>query len=255
MDNINPLICIPSPRNIQLVKDALDEVKYDKLWFKDNFDELQVYQVFREYFLEHKEYTHFVILPDDLFIDPESIEILINDIKKKDYAVISGICNFNCDAWETYDIDLCIDWANTAGKDYLLANEVPKFQYYSPQGKLKGIKKVAFAGFPVMFIRRDVIEKIPFGSVGKGIDSFFAVELMKNRIDQYVDFDARNIHLKGIENCTDIATMLGFQFEDRISTVVNIKRRVKPKLLLEKATGEQIEIDISKYNNNITLNE
>lgn len=252
---INPLICIPSPRNIPLVKEALDEIKYDKLWFKDNFDELQVYQVMREYFLEHKGYTHFVIVPDDLYIDPDSIDILINDIKKRDFAVLSGICNFNCDAWETYDIDLCIDWANAAGREYMLANEIPKFDYYSPQGKLKGIKKVAFAGFPITFIRRDIVAKIPFGSTGKGIDSFFSVELMKRKIDQYVDFDARNIHLKGIENCIDIAKLLEFQFEDNISTIVNMKRRVKPRLLLEKGIGDITEIDISKYNTHISINE
>lgn len=252
---MKPLICIPSPRDIPIVKEALDEVPYDKLWFKYNFDELQVYQVFREYFLEHKEYTHFVILPDDLYVDPEAVELLITDLKKRDYPVLAGVCNFNCEAWETYDIDLCIDYTNTAGRDYILANGIPKFEYYAPQGKFKGIRKVAFQGFSLCFIRRDVIEKVPFGSTGQGIDSYLAVQLLMNKIDQYVDFDARNIHLKGIENCIDIATLLGFQFEDNINTEVNYrKRNVKPTMYLE-SEGKKTEIDISKYLNNITVNE
>jgi hypothetical protein len=252
---MKPLFCIPSPRHIPVVKAAFDLIPYDKLYFKDNFDELQVYQVFREYFLENKDYTHFVILPDDLLVDPETIEKLMKDLEKRDYPVLSGVCNFNCDAWETFDIDLAIDYHKTAAREYLLANEIPNFEYYCKINSLSGIKKVAFAGFPITFIKREVIEKVPFGSTGRGIDSFFSVELLKKRIDQYVDFDARSIHLKGIENCIDIATLLGFQFEDNISTIVNFKRRVTPKLYLETADGTKTEIDISKYINNITLNE
>ena len=230
-NKIKPLICIPSPRSIPIVLEALNEVKQDKLWIKDNFDELQVYALMRNYFLQNKEYTHLVILPDDLFVDAETFDILMNDLQKKDYPVLSGICNFNCDKWETYNIDLAIDYNHNLGKSYLLANEIPHYDYYIRTGKVKGIKKVAFSGFPMTFVRRDVVEKIPFGSAGKGIDSHFSVELLKAKIDQYVDFDARNLHLKGIENCEDIGFLMGFQFENNISTQVNRKRKVTPKMI------------------------
>ena len=253
--NVNPLIGIPSPRHIPIVVEALNKVKQDKLWLKDNFDELQVYELMRNYFLKNTKYTHLVILPDDLLVDIEAFEKLITDLKKKDYPVLSGICNFNCDKWETYNIDLAIDYNHQTGKAYLLANEIPHFDYYVPTGKLKGIKRVAFSGFPITFIRRDVVEKIPFGSTGKGIDSQFSVDLLKKKIDQYVDFDARSLHLKGIENCEDIGFLMTFQFDNNISTQVNFKRKVTPKMILEPKEGNKTELDLSNYLNIVTTNE
>ena len=246
-NKINPLICLPSPRDIPVVKEALDEIKdYDKLWMKYFYDELKAYELMRNYFLEHKEYTHLAIMPDDLFLDPESFYKLIEDLKKRDYPVLSGIANFNCDKFETYDIDLAIDYNHSNGREHLMANEIPNREYYAKAGTNKGIKKVAFAGFPLTFIRRDVVEKIPFRSLGRGIDTSFCVDCLRNRVDQYVDFDARSLHLKGIENCEDIGVLLGFQFEGNISTIVNPKKKVIPKILLQKGIEQPVEIDIQK---------
>lgn len=245
---VNPLICIPSPRNIGVVKEAFDEIKgYDKLWFKENYNELQVYEVMRNYFLEHKEYTHFVIMPDDLLVDVETIDRLISDLKKRDYPVLSGVCNFNCDKFETYDIDVIIDWNHQSGREYLMMNEIPNREYYGKSGQHKGIKRVAFSGFPLTFIRRDVLEKVPFASVGKGIDSEFSVALLRAKIEQYVDFDARNLHLKGIENCEDIGSLMKYGFDNNISTIVNFRKKVTPRLYLERSDGTIEDLDYTNW--------
>lgn len=246
---INPLICIPSPRNIKVVADCHDNLEnYDRLWMKENFDELQAYQILRNYFLEHKEYTHFVITPDDLLIPIKTFEKLVDDLKRKDYPVLSGVCNFNCERFKTYELDLVVDANHKNGVDYLLQNEVPHFKHYAKTGQIKGIRKVAFAGFSLTFIRRDIVEKIPFGTKGKGLDSDYSYKLLLEKIDQYVDFDARSLHIKGIENCEDIGPLMLFQFDNNVSTAVNRKKEVTPRLLLQRAfSKEKEEIDYQKY--------
>lgn len=247
---INPLICIPSPRNIQVVKEALDEIKdYDKLWMKENFNELEAYQVLRNYFLENKEYTHLVIMPDDLFLNLDAFYKLIHDLQKRDYPVLSGICNLTCEKFNSYNTDIVVDYNHQAGREWLMMNEIPNVEHYPQTDKHKGIKKVAFAGFPLTFIRRDIVEKIPFNSRGLGIDSHFSVDCLREKVDQYVDFDARSIHLKDIENCEDIGELMGFQFAESITTNVNTKKKVTPRLIFEGKDNTRKEIDISNYLN------
>ncbi len=247
---INPLICVPSPRDIKVVIETFNELKYDKLWVKYFFDELLAYKIMRNFFLEHKEYTHLVIAPDDLLTPPNTVEKLVNDAKK--YDVISGICNFNCDSFETFDTDLAIDYYHNLGREYLLKNDVPHYKYYikqkdfrkskKPTKEYKGIKRVAFQGFALTFISRKIVEQVPFQTRGRGIDSCFSADLLLKGIEQYVDFDARSLHLKGIENCEDIASLIQFEWNERISTKVNFKRKVEPKLYLNEK-----EIDYTKY--------
>jgi hypothetical protein len=248
-NKINPLIAIPSPRNIKVINDCHDNLSdYDKLWMKDNFDELQAYQVLRNYFLENPEYTHLVIAPDDLLIPVSTFEKLIADLNKKDYPVLSGVCNFNCERFSTYDMDLAVDYNHKNGMEHLLQNEVPHYRHYLKSGQLKGIKRVAFAGFSLAFIRRDVVERIPFGTKARGIDSDYSYKLLMEKIDQYVDFDARSLHLKGIENCENIAPLMIFQFDNSVNTAVNFKRQVTPRLVFQKAgSPEKQELDYQKY--------
>ncbi|MDR4491376.1 MAG: hypothetical protein R2685_10825 [Candidatus Nitrosocosmicus sp.] len=245
---INPLLCIPSPRNIKVVKECIDSLPYDKLWMKENFDEVQAYTILRNYFLEHKEYTHFVILPDDLLVPLSTLEKLIDDLKKKDYPVLSGICNFNSEKFKSYEVDTAVDANHKNGMDYLLQNEAPHRDHFVKSGQLKGIKKVLFSGFPITFIKREILEKIDFSnSKGRGLDAAFAVSLLNERIDQYVDFDARSLHLKGIENCEDISVLIQYQFDEDISTKVNTKKQVTPRLYLVKAGNKIEELDYAKY--------
>lgn len=250
---INPLIVVPSPRNIGVVKECLDLLPYDKLWMKENFDEVEAYTILRNYFLEHKEYTHFVIIPDDLMVPVSAFNKLLADVKKKDYAVISGICNFNCETLGTtdkpgsYDRMLAVDANHQNGTKYLLEHEIPHPNHYVKSGQLSGIKRVSFSGFAVAFIRRDVIEKISFDTKGRGLDSAFSHKLLLNKIDQYIDFDAESLHLKGIENCENIGALIQFQFDNNITSKVNTKKRVIPRLLFQPVNGETQELDYTKY--------
>ena len=251
---INPLLCIPSPRNIKVVKECFDSLPYDKLWIKENFDEEEAYTILRNYFLEHKEYTHFVILPDDLLVPQATLQKLVTDLQKKDYAVLSGICNFNCEKIGTkdrpgsYERQLAVDANHLKGAEYLLEREIPHPDHYVKEGQLKGIKRVVFSGFAVAFIRRDIVEKIPFDTKGRGFDAAFSHKLLLEKIDQYVDFDAESLHLKGIEDCENIGCLIEFQFDESFTTKVNTKKQVTPKLLFQSVNGNKVqELDYEKY--------
>ena len=68
------------------------------------------------------------------------------------------------------------------------------------------------------------------------------------KIDQYVDFDARSLHLKGIENCENIAPLMIFQFDNGVNTTVNFKRQVTPRLVFQKAgSSEKQDLEYQKY--------
>ena len=76
MTKINPLLCCPSPRDIREVYEALRETGYDRLYAK-YYPEKTAYNLLRDYFLDHTEYTHLVICPDDLIIKKEHIDSLV----------------------------------------------------------------------------------------------------------------------------------------------------------------------------------
>jgi hypothetical protein len=99
---LNPLIAIPSPRNIPQIIEALTKVnkQYDLLWIK-HMPEFQAYPLMRDKFLNHpnEKYTHLIICPDDLLIDDANkVKMLLDDYNEIDYSdrdftVISGYCN------------------------------------------------------------------------------------------------------------------------------------------------------------------
>jgi hypothetical protein len=161
---INPLIFIPSPRDIQEFIESVEYglSKYDRFWVR-YLPEAQAYNIAKKFFLEHEQYTHLVILPDDLIVTQKHIDQLVEDIKERDYEVLSGICAVDelpinkgkyavCQNANPSLADLSIksyDYLTTEQRDAYLKYGFP-------------IINVRYAGFPLIFIRRDVIEKIDF---------------------------------------------------------------------------------------------
>src|SRR5215216_1474434 len=99
---INPLIVIPSPRDLPLVKDALDKItEYDKLWVKYSPEYITYPRIRLEFLKNRYKYTHLVICPDDLLIDDKAkLELLFKDYEsfpehELDKIIMSGYCNVN----------------------------------------------------------------------------------------------------------------------------------------------------------------
>src|SRR5438105_2355903 len=89
---MKPLICIPSPRDIPEFFEAAAFLPADKFWIKYH-READAYSKIRRFFLERSEYTHMVLLPDDLIVRAEDFTKLMGTAAVYKFDVISGICN------------------------------------------------------------------------------------------------------------------------------------------------------------------
>ena len=190
------LIFIPAPRLIPEVVNAIKELPDDKLWMK-YFQQTEAYTRARDFFLS-RNYTHLCILPDDLIVTPKDYDNLITDLMQRDFPVVSGACNV-----DTGDYKDCL---NVSIDDLINPNSPPADHFkkwvnlrYDYMGYLKSapLQRVMYSGFPLMFIRRDVVEKIPFRDYkGCCIDATFCADCAMLEVAIWVDFRVIMKHLK-----------------------------------------------------------
>ena len=88
---MNPLLFMPSPRDIPQVKQAWTKLPYDKFIVKYK-NQKEAYAEGREFFLQHEEYDYIVICADDLVIQPEDLETLLKDVQEFKFKQLDGIC-------------------------------------------------------------------------------------------------------------------------------------------------------------------
>jgi hypothetical protein len=193
---MKPLIFIPSPRYIPEVVNAIHELPEDKYWVKYH-EQTEAYKIARYFFLAH-DYTHLCILPDDLIVSVEGYNTLIRDIMDNDFQVISGACNVDNGHYKN-----CLNVTPT----YLINPTSPPEGHYKKWLKIQeaeeivsqgySLYEVKFSGFPLMFIRRDVVEILPFRDYnGCCIDSTFCSDCVMLEIPIYVDLRVIMKHLK-----------------------------------------------------------
>ena len=199
---VKPLIFIPSVRDLPEVKEAVDKLPYDKLWVK-YMKQGQAYVTGRNFFLSHPEYTHLVINPDDLIVKPDQLAWLLS-LTRNTNRVVSGWCVHGKTRDPRVGLDTNISFHLYKGdphvgtyEDYkhITIEEVNKFH----TGDM--IKEVKFSGFAPTIIPRDVVHDIPF-KVSQGdccVDSYFAQDLDKLGIKQYVDFRICTKELKAAD--------------------------------------------------------
>lgn len=179
MTKFNPCLCSPSPRDIPEVLEAHTKLKCDKLYAK-YFIEREAYWHLRNFFLHaDQEYTHMILAPDDLVITPEDYNQLVEDIKKYNYPIISGICNVDQQDYKDYwDITENLPHPLRPLKDYddYTGKERSRwwgYRWYSwfddntikdEVNRQKGnpIIRVLHSGFALQALRRDVVERINF---------------------------------------------------------------------------------------------
>ncbi len=199
---IKPLLVYWRPKDIQPVLDGIKELPCDKL-FMNYMSYPWNYDIGLAFFKSNKEYTHLICLPNDLVPTRKIYDKLIKNIKDKDYPVISGVCN----------------WDTGKYKDYLnITSNLPGLKYserfYHKISKNRYpnmIFVVPWAGFPFMFIRRDIIMKVPFPPEcakdnnfrpiweekgGFGGDVCWAHSLDFHKIEQWVDTSCNMKHLR-----------------------------------------------------------
>lgn len=211
---INPLLCCPSPRDIPEVYEELKLTGHDRLYAK-YYPEKIAYRLLQKWFLDHEDYTHLVICPDDLIIKKEHLDRLISVLREYDYPVLSGVCNVD----------------QGANKDFLnVTYNLPHPTRSVPEKKQVGwrhyhwvhkntvfpniIHPFLFSGFAAMFLRRDVVQRYRFTDDARqngtpslitgAIDVMFANVCAIEGIPQMVDTSVRMEHLKGKERFFDI---------------------------------------------------
>lgn len=194
---VNLLFCRASPRsdipkveyNNQFLPCDLLIVRYVPEW--------HAYQIMRNYFLKHPEYTHMVLATDDIIVCKPDIIRLQRDLDKTDYPILAGVMNVNQDD----EIFLAI------------TRELPtqlrttrRYQYYErPElDELPDIFQVAFNGFCLMAIRRDIVEYSSFDADkiwqglpphrGASLDLVFCHWCQENGIPIHVDKRIMMVH-------------------------------------------------------------
>lgn len=204
---IKLLLAVTCPRdNIEEVSKQWPELPCDKLLIKF-LPEYQVYGIMRNYFLyEDGDWTHLVISSDDLVVKKENIEWLLEVLEQQDLPVVSGVCNID----ET-DFDLL----NITPPHNIPEAKTPylerKYEFMRDsqinQNNLDHqLVRVGFSGFPLMAIRRDIIEKIPFETdaeamqkpieYGQSTDLIFCYRCMEEGIPIYADTKNFMKHLR-----------------------------------------------------------
>lgn len=233
----------PSPRKIKLFEAKLKILnkKYDIYREKNNLDEIDAYRQCRNFFLEHTEYTHMAILPDDLLVDLKHVDKLVDDLDKHDYDVLSGISNFAMSSKNFFNNMTCIDYRNYGAVDQLA--RTGRFDYFKQimtretykkikedmASKPDRIIRVAISHFPLTIIKREVVEKIEFGNNLMGVDTVFFQDCINKSIATYADLDVEMVHIKGIEENHEMQTSILMAFDKNISTKISFIASNPPK--------------------------
>jgi len=105
--------------------------------------------------LEHEEYTHLVLATDDIVVHPKHIDQLIEDLENNDYPVLSGIMNVEQIDQKYVNISMSLPIKDRKHRQYKWITR-PELE------PMDDIFQVAFAGFALTAIRRDVVSKIMF---------------------------------------------------------------------------------------------
>ena len=88
----NPLVCFGNAYDCEPAMTEFDRLPCDKLqldYIKYPFNYLEA----QKFFLEHKEYTHFIYLAPDLVVTPTQFNDLKKQVEDNDFNVYGPVCN------------------------------------------------------------------------------------------------------------------------------------------------------------------
>jgi len=157
-----PLVCFGNAYDCKeaiesFVNLPCDKLRLDYVEYPNNFLEAQ------RFFLEHKEFTHFVYLSPDLVISKSQFIELKKEVEAWDYEVYGPVCNV--DQGKYKDKLACCNklpsikyefrnyrWVQEEARQYFLSH---------------GIKhhKVKFNGLTFCFIKRDILKHYSFSTL------------------------------------------------------------------------------------------
>ena len=123
--------------------------------------QLPAYSEGRNFFVSHPEYTHFIIIPDDLEVPPESLKILVDDMQFQNLKVISGICNIDEDRPEMYAIQpLGCNFNLPGPPSHMWYNKENRKHFAQKLPDVEGMLQVGHSGFCCEIIERELFLKV-----------------------------------------------------------------------------------------------
>jgi len=150
---MKPLLFMPSPREIPEVEESWDALPYDKYIVK-NMLEKPAYQKGRDFFLEHEEYTHIVICPDDLIIDYNNFELLKRTTEENDLSNLCGVAMVDEESNAYACKPLGVPFSAMSGGSYYYRDKERNYKLL-PDNQ---ILEVGYTGFMIQFLERDLVE-------------------------------------------------------------------------------------------------
>lgn len=249
---VNLLIFNPSPRLIKVFESKVNQLnqKYDIYRVRFDWDEQHAYEQGRQFFLEHPEYTHMAILPDDLLIETHQVDQLVSDLENNPKIdVLSGICNFSLVNKKFYNTLAVIPSESTPS--YEMFRNQAKYMYESLTTRHKytegsrGLRRVLFAAFSFTIAARHVIEKFGFRPVppvgeirdGMGLDTLFYNNCLRRNITCWADYDVMLLHIKDIEKNNDMTHIIKYAYDNNIDTQLIKSPKFRQENTLLKASG------------------
>lgn len=157
--NFNPILFIPSPRDIPEVKKWWPLLPYDKFIVKYT-PQLSAYTQGKVFFLSHPEYSHLVMMPDDLEVPPDKLEQLRDRMQFHKLKVISGISNIDEDRPDMWTAQpLGCNFELDHPPSHLWYNR-ENSKHFSAKLTTEGMMQVGHVGFSCEIIERSVFEKV-----------------------------------------------------------------------------------------------
>jgi len=192
------LVFSPSPRDIPEFIAAMKEIPFDKLIVKYVHYADDPYNQALQFFLDHKQYSHFAIAPDDLILTRPGVEQLWKDAQEgHDY--ISAVCNR-----DMKDMNLLAMSFNVPD-GYRPWRE---FQWYHTKDinpEKYPIIRVGWSGTPFCIMPRKLMEQITFdgdirwnpgAETTESYDIQLAIDLHEKGVAEMVDTRVFFKHLR-----------------------------------------------------------
>ena len=194
---MNPLLFMPSPRNIPEVESSWNDLPYDKFIVKNELEK-PAYQKGREFFISHDEYDYIVICPDDIIINRESFNVLKVTVEMLEMSNLCGVAMVDetSRAYACKPIGVPFDAQSFGSYYYSPHMNKRKFELL-PKNE---VLEVGYTGFMIQFIRRDLLNHLSFeGGCQNGtgcMDIKQSQEMQKLKLPYLVHTGAFFTHLR-----------------------------------------------------------
>ena len=237
---MNVLGVVMSVRDLKPCLYWIDQITFiDKLVIK-NYSHDDAHKIARDFFLEHKEYTHFLFLSEDIIATPCHVSLIIDDARRFPNSVVCGLSN----------VDFNNNVTNISFRNMynIVVHDRSVYRHPRPEDLVLGQKgfpfvKVWFQGNTLACYPRKVVEKLSFKPYHYHSESsalrYFGY---KRKHGMMFDFQmCRELYELGIDIICDLRAFVmhfkiplgSFKFADKPRTVRLFKKNGEVELIRE----------------------